>query len=237
MINKFCVFVVGALLILSLGIFSGFYFFEDDEFMNLISGNIIREKVIGFYEASSVDDKILFLVQFIVGIVVIVLIFLAIKRLRTKRAFSKQSFMEKGVGRSRTDLDTLYEILKQKKEIGMADIEKVFKVDSDIAFGWAKILENGDLAVIDYPRFGKPVLRLVENYVEEGERKDREDKEVVKMKEQKSEGVEQVAKVKKKVGEKVMKKVVGRSKAKKVIKKVVGQKKVVKKTKKKMGKR
>jgi hypothetical protein len=162
MVMKKFVIVIGSLLILSLAIFGGYYF-SDDDFVAKISGNTIKEKLVGIYESSSVSNKVLILIQFVVGIIAAVIIFIVInKRLKKKATFSRNDFVENKTKKSRTDLDMLYEILKKRKKIDIVDIESVFKVSPKVAFGWAKILENGDLAVIEYPRFGKPILILME---------------------------------------------------------------------------
>lgn len=159
--KKFVI-IIGSLLILSLAIFGGYYF-SDDDFAGKISGNTIKEKLVGIYESSSVSNKVLILIQVVVGIIAAVMIFIIVnKRIKRKKTFSKNDFVKNSTKKSRTDLDMLYEILKKKKKINIVDIEDVFKVSPKVAFGWAKILENGDLAVIEYPRFGKPILILME---------------------------------------------------------------------------
>ncbi len=218
--KKFVI-VIGSLLILSLAIFGGYYF-SDDGFAGKISGNTIKEKLVGIYESSSVSNKILILIQFVVGIIAAVMIFVIInKRLKKKKTFSRNDFVENKTKKSRTDLDMLYEILKKRKKIDIVDIESVFKVSPEVAFGWAKILENGDLAVIEYPRFGKPILILMEKENTENEVKETQEKtlktETKKQKEKKGKTKitnklitgkpsqsmkEQIATVKKEVGEK-----------------------------------
>jgi len=177
--KKFVI-VIGSLLILSLAIFSGYYFSNDD-FVGKISGNAIKEKLIGIYESSSVSNKVLILIQFVVGIIAAVMIFIIInKRLKKKKTFSRNDFVENKTKKSRTDLDMLYEILKKRKKIDIVDIESVFNVSPEVAFGWAKILENGDLGVIEYPRFGKPILILMEKRdTEDIENEDKEAQEKI----------------------------------------------------------
>lgn len=58
----------------------------------------------------------------------------------------------------KTDLDALYSILKDKKHLRISSIADLFKINKDLAMEWAKILESGDLATIDYPGFGGPVV-------------------------------------------------------------------------------
>lgn len=57
---------------------------------------------------------------------------------------------------SKTDLDALYTILKNKKEISVKSVANLFKIPQDLAMEWARILESGDLVTIEYPGFGSP---------------------------------------------------------------------------------
>lgn len=145
----------------------------DDVSGAAVSGNSIKDSVGRFYEMSSVNERLLLLGQIIFVIVIIISIFFIIKKIGKKQTLFKKDYMLAGEAkRSRTDLDVLYEMLKNKKEIDLRDVERVFQVSPEVAIGWAKVLEDGDLIEIDYPRFGKPILRLFE---EDGE----DEKEVV----------------------------------------------------------
>jgi hypothetical protein len=64
-------------------------------------------------------------------------------------------------GKSETDLDGLYSLLKEKKKLKLSAIAKIFKVSEETATDWAKILESGNLAAINYPRIGEAELVLV----------------------------------------------------------------------------
>jgi hypothetical protein len=61
-----------------------------------------------------------------------------------------------------TDLDALYNTLKEKKQLKISSIAKVFKVDKEIALEWGKTLEAGNLASVEYPGIGGPVLKIKE---------------------------------------------------------------------------
>jgi len=61
---------------------------------------------------------------------------------------------------SKTDLDTLYKVLLNKKQIRISSVSKLFNIEKDIAMDWAKILESGDIAIIDYPLIGGPIIKL-----------------------------------------------------------------------------
>ena len=58
--------------------------------------------------------------------------------------------------KNNTDLDILYDILKKNKTVRISVVSKTFKIDKDLAIEWAKILESGDLAKIEYPGFSEP---------------------------------------------------------------------------------
>lgn len=60
-----------------------------------------------------------------------------------------------------TDIDILYDLLKEKKEIRLAVIAKSFGVSESTALEWCKILEEGDLATLKYPTVGSPKLVLI----------------------------------------------------------------------------
>ena len=61
-----------------------------------------------------------------------------------------------------TELDTLYDLLKEKKHLKISTISKLFNISKKVALDWAKTLESGNLATITYPRFGEPELVLNE---------------------------------------------------------------------------
>jgi hypothetical protein len=102
--------------------------------------------------------KIALVVQvvFLVGILLYTLSY--DKKLRTAESAIIMSRMRKS-GPNETDLDVLYEALKKHGELSLSSIAISFKINKDVAMEWCKILESGDLAVIDYPGFGEPSIR------------------------------------------------------------------------------
>src|SRR3989344_179326 len=64
--------------------------------------------------------------------------------------------------RTTTDLDALYEVLKEKKKLSLSTIANTFNISTALVYEWGKILENGGLAKIEYPRFKEPILTLME---------------------------------------------------------------------------
>ncbi len=128
-----------------------------------ITGNSIKEVIGTFYETSSISQRIFILSQIILLIIIVVAVFIIAKRVSSKGNLTKKDYITTGENRrSRTDLDVLYEMLKKRKEIRMESVEQAFRVKPGIALEWFKVLENGELAEINYPRFGKPMLSLPE---------------------------------------------------------------------------
>lgn len=63
-------------------------------------------------------------------------------------------------GESITPLDTLYDLLKEKKIMKVEDIATHFNVNRELVMEWGKILEAGELATINAPRIGKPTIQI-----------------------------------------------------------------------------
>jgi len=105
-------------------------------------------------------STIAFIAQWIL-ILAIVLVFY-IKFLKRKKAEDKNGAsikVERERGKkSTTDLDELYELLTERKNLKISVISKSFKVDKDKALEWGKILEEHNLASIEYPAFSEPEL-------------------------------------------------------------------------------
>lgn len=68
----------------------------------------------------------------------------------------------KPAGKSETDLDALYTLLKEQKKIKFSVISKAFNVPKEVVADWANILESGNLASVNYPRMSEPELTLNE---------------------------------------------------------------------------
>lgn len=106
------------------------------------------------------------------GVIILLLGYAAIKDLITlaqKREVSVLNTYKKPA-KNKTDMDVLYDALKKKRELRVSTIAKSFNVSRDIAMEWCKILESGELATIDYPGFGEPVIKIKEEKIENNER-------------------------------------------------------------------
>lgn len=57
-----------------------------------------------------------------------------------------------------TEFDIFINMIKEKKEVGLNEVEKKFNLTKEKAEEWAKLLESHGLIEIRYPAFGEPKL-------------------------------------------------------------------------------
>ncbi len=77
------------------------------------------------------------------------------RRMSVKEEVISMSALQKR-DKSKTDIDSLHEILKEKKHLRISTIARVFKISKEKALEWCQILEDANLAAISYPRMGEP---------------------------------------------------------------------------------
>ncbi|MDI6806447.1 MAG: CBS domain-containing protein [Candidatus Aenigmarchaeota archaeon] len=77
----------------------------------------------------------------------------------TKTDLVKGISKEKIAKRISTTIDSMLEILEKKVAMDVKKLSKTLGVSSDLIEEWAKILEESGLIKIEYPAFGKPILR------------------------------------------------------------------------------
>ncbi|MFA5060870.1 MAG: hypothetical protein WC494_00965 [Candidatus Pacearchaeota archaeon] len=139
----------------------GFLFFRSFNSISTqrsITANIIKSALVDSFNLS-VSSKIFLIIQF--GLIAGVLFYTFIYERKMKKMEKEliSSHMEKA-GPNETDLDVLYEVLKSKGKIGLSAIANSFRINKEVAMEWCKILELGDLAVIEYPGFGEPMIKI-----------------------------------------------------------------------------
>jgi hypothetical protein len=128
-----------------------------------LTGFSVVSKVGEMYSSLSTTSKFVLFLQ--LGVFILILLYTAFRDrgiLQDKKELDKINLKESSRA-SETDLDVLYKLLKEKNELRISTITKAFKIDKDLAMEWGKTLEEGGLAVIDYPRFSGPVLKLQKN--------------------------------------------------------------------------
>jgi len=60
-----------------------------------------------------------------------------------------------------TDVDKLLKIIEEKETISVDNLAKMLNVSEEKVEGWAKVLEEHGLIKLEYPPFGKPLLKAV----------------------------------------------------------------------------
>ena len=120
------------------------------------SGDKIKKEHPSFSSASQI---ILLLEWF--SLLAVIIISLVRGKTEAKKELETIKLKEKyNKGEHKTDLDILYDILKERKHLNLNTISKIFKVDKEVAKNWCETLESGNLATLRYPRIGDPELVL-----------------------------------------------------------------------------
>ncbi|MBI5804051.1 hypothetical protein HY450_02300 [Candidatus Pacearchaeota archaeon] len=119
---------------------------------------------------------------FVVGEWVLLLIFFVFfftkSRLSKRKEFEEIHMNRKKRMGTKTDIDVLYEMLKEKKRLRFSSIAKAFEIEESVVMEWGKTLESGGLALIDYPRFGEPYIVIKEETEVKNEEKEKANKEI-----------------------------------------------------------
>ena len=114
------------------------------------------------------DSSSIYIFAFIIEII-IVLIFFGIvftsfyKAKRKEKAQEKKTSnikIKKKKDKLETDLDVLYNLLKEKKKLSSTTIMKTFKIPKEKALEWVKILQNNKLIKTIFPMFSSPIIVL-----------------------------------------------------------------------------
>lgn len=92
------------------------------------------------------------------ALMVVILFSIVRRKISSKKEIESLNLKKSKIGRKgpSTDLDSLYEILKEKKHLKLSTISKVYGINEDVAMSWGKTLESGNLVKVDYPLFGEP---------------------------------------------------------------------------------
>jgi len=127
---------------------------------NRLTGYSIKSTVSGIYTIMPVASKFFLVFQWVGLISLLVYLFFRDKNILNTKREVKSLNLETTSKKVKTDLDALYNILQEKGKIRISTIARAFKIDKELATEWAKTLEEGKLAIIDYPSFGSSVLKL-----------------------------------------------------------------------------
>ncbi len=130
---------------------------------NNITGMSIKDTIIVTYSETSFNAKIFLISEWIFLGLGLFLAFMSDKGafINAQKELQDININTLSQG-SKTNLDTLYKLLKIKKQLRISAISRIFNVEKDIAIEWGKILQSGNLVKIGYPSIGEPIIKINE---------------------------------------------------------------------------
>lgn len=135
------------------------------KYSNSMTGFSVKSSIGEFYSQMSPISKFLLIFQW--AVLVIIILFMAFKDKKNKgddknliKIDIKENYDQK-----KTDLDVLYDILKKENSLKLSTISRSFGINKEVAMEWCKILESGNLVIIDYPGFGEPTIKILDKKV------------------------------------------------------------------------
>ena len=153
------------LVAIGIGIQTIFYFTESKS----ISGFAVNNESLAENAQTQVQDqkpislsKIIIMLEWALLIIVLLSAYI-IRKMKNKVQHIDLSHESITHSKSKTDLDVLYDILKERKRLPISSLTKLFKVKEEVILEWAKIFEDNKLATIYYPRIGEPELVIIQN--------------------------------------------------------------------------
>ena len=138
----------------------GYFVYKNLSVTQKVTGFSIKDSVFQSFTSLTFTSKIFLILESI--ILIAILIFAGYRDVILKKTKNESIdlHIKRNVDKNKTDLDTLYEILKDKKELPISVISKSFDIDKELAMEWCKILESGELVTISYFGFSEPIVRI-----------------------------------------------------------------------------
>jgi hypothetical protein len=157
---------IGHIIIYGTGIPS---LYEDGEYEINLRFITISEKLDSEYPLISTVSKISLITEWLLLIYLMYISYKTKQNMKEENAQKEQmeEIMKRDRTKTKTDLDILYDVLKEKKKIKVSTAAKAFNVDKKIINEWCDILEEGNLATMNYPKMSEPEITLIEEKNEE----------------------------------------------------------------------
>ena len=140
------------------------FFYRVGGFARGVTGLAVKEIPKEYSSLSSISKT------FLIGQWALLILLLAYSFIKDKNLVSRKKELigidiKKMSKNSKTDLDTLYNILKMKKQLRASSIAKIFNVNINVAIEWGKILESGNLAIMEYGSTKDPTIKIINKYL------------------------------------------------------------------------
>ncbi len=108
-----------------------------------------------------------FVLQWVILLVVVIFAYTRfLKHRKEEDAKIAGLVLPKLTSKSQTYMDVFYNLLKEKKSLSIRSVSILFNIKKDKAMEWAKILEDHDLVIIEYPAFSDPEVKIKEGKME-----------------------------------------------------------------------
>ena len=157
--KKISVLLMGLFVLVFSSVNLYFYFNKGKNSYNAISGMITGNELVGSLNVSLMA----FILQWV--ILIIIVLFSYAKFVQKKK---KDEVLEAEIprvttsGDLETEIDILYRLIKEKRRLTLTAITNAFNINKDKALEWARILEDHDLVMIEYPAFSDPEVEIKE---------------------------------------------------------------------------
>jgi len=126
-----------------------------------VSGNTISDFTQAYLNLG-LTSRMFLIGQWVIIAIIIIIIFLKNRGIWRRNKEKTGIDLDKVLKKSKTNLDAVYLILQEKKQLSIRTVCDIFKIKEGLAMEWARILEAGELATIEYPGMGSPLLVLNE---------------------------------------------------------------------------
>lgn len=132
------------------------------DFSKPLTGHSIAGSISNAYSEIPLTSKIFLIVQWSLLLLALAFAFIRDRMIVRYVAEIDDFDIDKMSRKSQTDLDVLYELLKDRKQMRVSSVSGLFKISNETAMDWCKILESGNLARIEYPGMGGAIVKAIE---------------------------------------------------------------------------
>ncbi len=146
-----------------------YYTFEsqnNSSFQGGLTGKVITDDADDEADANlKLKDKIILISEWLL---VVSIIAISILKERMEIKVNDETIItpkKTRIGISKTDIDSMYDLIKEKKAIKVGNLAKYFKVDNNTILEWGRVLEEAKLIRVHYPTIGEPVLLINEEVI------------------------------------------------------------------------
>lgn len=127
-----------------------------------VTGMSIGGNLAEMYSSVPSATRIFIMLQWVLLFLALAFVYLKDRRIKCVRDELNNIDLEKASHNSKTEFDTLYNLLKEKKHLKLSTFSRLFNTDEDTVMGWCKTLESNNLVNLDYSSSGGVVVKLAE---------------------------------------------------------------------------